>query len=188
MNVEKSSLSGTIKVSNKVSVEIVNISKNQLPKYETPLSAGLDIRADFSRVSPENLIKLFGDGEVVFPNDVVKKTMLRLDPGARVLIPTGLYLALPEGFEAQVRPRSGLALKKGVTVLNTPGTIDADYRHEVGVILINHGLESVWIEDGERIAQIVIARVTIAEFKEKESVAELGTTDRAGGFGHTGNK
>lgn len=106
-------------------VKVINLSENALPKYETINAAGLDIRADFNRVSPENPIKTFGDTEVVFAGENHVKTMLRLDPGARALIPTGLKVALPEGYEAQVRPRSGLALKKGLTVLNTPGTIDA---------------------------------------------------------------
>ena len=177
-------MTGSIKISNNIVVEIVNVSKNDIPKYETPNSAGMDIRADFSRVSPENLIKLFGDGEVVFPNDVVKKTMLRLDPGARVLIPTGLYLALPEGFEAQVRPRSGLALKNGITVLNTPGTIDADYRGEIGVILVNLSAEEFTINDGDRIAQMVIAKHETATWEEVESLEE---TERGeGGFGSSG--
>ena len=114
--------------------------------------------------------------------------MLRLDPGARALIPTGLFVAIPEGHEIQIRPRSGLALNKGISVLNSPGTIDADYRHEIGVILINQGLEAVWIEDGERVAQMVIARVSSVDFDVKSSVKELGTTERLGGFGHTGTK
>ena len=164
-------------------VNIINISNNQLPQYETPQSAGLDLRADFSRVTPQNPIKLFGEGEIIFNEEGHSKVMLRLEPGSRTLIPTGLYLALPKGYEGQVRPRSGLALKKGITVLNSPGTIDADYRGEVGVILINLGQETVWIEDGERIAQLVLNKVERVDWDIVES---LDKTERHGGFGHTG--
>lgn len=130
-----------------------------LPSYETPLSAGMDIRAALS----ESIV---------------------LQPGQRVLIPTGLQMALPNGFEAQVRPRSGLAIKHGITMLNSPGTIDADYRGEVKVIAINHGTESFIISHGERIAQLVIAPVVQAEVQE---VDDLDETQRgSGGFGSTG--
>lgn len=159
------------------------------------MSAGMDIRADFSRVTVDNPIKAYGDCEVVFASpkmDGNKVTMLRLDPGARALIPTGLKIALPITdsdcefiYECQVRPRSGLALKKGITVLNTPGTVDADYRNEIHVILINQGHEAVWIEDKERIAQLVFTTVAKAEWEE---VARLDETERKGGFGHTGEK
>lgn len=172
-------------------VQVINLSNNKLPRYETPMSAGIDVRADFSRVTVDNPIKAFGDCEVVFASpkmDGNKVTMLRLDPGARALIPTGLRIALPEptdGFvaECQVRPRSGLALKKGITVLNTPGTVDADFRDEIHVILINNGHEAVWIEDKERIAQLVFGWAAKVEWEE---VARLNETDRKGGFGHTG--
>ena len=142
-------------------IEIINESHHPLPQYATPLSAGMDLRANL-------------DAPV----------MLR--PLERKLIPTGLRIALPEGYEAQVRPRSGLALKKGITVLNTPGTVDADYRGEVGVILINLSQEDFVVEDGERIAQMVIARHEQAELVE---VSVLSETERgAGGFGHSGVK
>jgi len=142
-------------------IEIINESHHPLPQYATPLSAGMDLRANL-------------DAPVV------------LRPLERRLIPTGLRIALPEGYEAQVRPRSGLALKKGVTVLNTPGTVDADYRGEVGVILINLSQEDFVVEDGERIAQMVIARHEQAELVE---VSVLSETERgAGGFGHSGVK
>lgn len=173
-------------------VKVINKSNNELPRYETALSAGMDVRADFSRVTPDNPIKGYGDCEIIFKNDVIQTTILRLDPGARVLIPTGIFMQLsdtdgmwPARYECQVRPRSGLALKKGITVLNTPGTIDADYIHEVGVILINHGYEAVYIEDGERIAQFVFNKVETCEWEE---VDELTETGRKGGFGHTGVK
>ncbi|MGE0740217.1 MAG: dUTP diphosphatase [Hyphomonadaceae bacterium] len=132
-----------------------------MPAYETPLSAGMDLRAAVPEGAP-----------------------LTLAPGQRVLVPTGLTIALPAGYEAQVRPRSGLALKHGVTCLNTPGTIDADYRGEVGVILINLGQEPFVIKRGERIAQMVIAPVTQGAW---DVVDALGETARgAGGFGSTG--
>ncbi len=145
----------------KVKVNIINKSKNALPSYATDLSAGMDLRASL-------------DAPVT------------LNPMQRKLIPTGLFIELPEGYEAQIRPRSGLALKKGITVLNTPGTIDADYRGEIGVILINLGEEPFVIENGERICQMVIAQHAVATLVE---VSELTVTERgAGGFGHTGKK
>lgn len=140
-------------------VRFVNRSRHSAPSYATPHSAGLDLRAHL-------------ESPVV------------LAPGQRALIPTGLFLELPEGTEAQVRPRSGLAFKHGITVLNSPGTIDADYRGEVGVLLINLGQEPFTVNDGERIAQLVVATYVRATFEE---VADLRATERgAGGFGHTG--
>ena len=140
-------------------VEIINRSKHALPSYATDLSAGMDLRANL-------------DEPVV------------LKPLERTLVPTGLFMALPAGYEAQVRPRSGLAIKKGITVLNSPVTIDADYRGEVCVILVNLSSEPFTIADGERIAQMVIAR---HEQIEWQPVEVLGETERgAGGFGHTG--
>ena len=150
-------------VANCVSMEIniINKSHHPLPQYATPLSAGMDLRANL-------------DAPVT------------LEPLARVLVPTGLFMALPAGYEAQVRPRSGLAIKKGVTVLNTPGTIDADYRGEVCVILVNLSAEPFVINDGERIAQMVIAKHEQPELIE---VDVLDETERgAGGFGHSGVK
>ena len=140
-------------------VEIINKSKHELPSYATALSAGMDLRANID-------------------------TPIVLQPLERKLVPTGLFMALPQGYEAQVRPRSGLAIKKGITVLNSPGTIDADYRGEVCVILVNLSNEPFTITDGERIAQMVIARHEQVEWCECEVLDE---TDRgAGGFGHTG--
>lgn len=164
-------------------VKVVNKSTNPLPKYETSQSAGLDVRADFSRVTPQNPIKIFGEGEVLFKGDSHQKTMLRLEPGSRALIPTGLFTAIPEGYEIQVRPRSGLALKQGVELSNSPGTIDADYRSEIGVILKNGGLDTIWIEDGERICQFVLNKVERIDWNIVES---LDKTERNGGFGSTG--
>ena len=164
-------------------VKVVNKSNNLLPKYETPQSAGLDVRADFSRVTPQNPIKIFGEGEILFKGEGHATTMLRLEPGSRALIPTGLFTAIPEGYEIQVRPRSGLALKKGVELSNSPGTIDADYRSEIGVILKNGGLDTIWIEDGERICQFVLNKVERIDWNIVES---LDKTERNGGFGSTG--
>lgn len=166
-------------------VEVINKSNNQLPKYETPASAGLDIRADFSRLSSENLLKAFGDVEVIYAGEGHPTTMVRLDPGARALIPTGIFTAIPEGYEVQLRPRSGLAIKKGLSLANTPGTIDADYRNEWHVALINLGFETVWIEDGERICQAVLNKFERIDWEEVESLDE---TERKGGFGSTGTK
>lgn len=142
-------------------ISIVNRSKHQLPEYATKMSAGMDIRANISEP-------------------------ITLEPLQRCLVPTGLYIALPPGFEAQIRPRSGLAIKKGITVLNSPGTIDADYRGEVCVILVNLSSEAFVIEDGERIAQMIIAKYKQSQWIE---VKELQETERGnGGFGHTGRK
>ena len=140
---------------------VINRSHHPLPQYATPLSAGLDLRANL-------------DAPVT------------LQPLERRLIPTGLFLALPAGYEAQVRPRSGLALKKGITVLNTPGTIDADYRGEIMVALFNQTQEVQKIEVGERIAQIVIAPFLKAEFEETNELSD--TVRGEGGFGSTGKK
>ena len=142
-------------------IKIINQSKHPLPQYATPLSAGLDLRANID-------------------------TPITLQPLQRCLVPTGLYIALPEGYEAQVRPRSGLAIKKGITVLNSPGTIDADYRGEICIILVNLSNEPFVIEDGERVAQMVIARHEQAEWEETDTLDE--TERGAGGFGHSGKK
>lgn len=170
-------------------VPIYNNSENPNPTYANPNDAGCDIRADFSRISPDNPIKLYGDGGIVFAGEGHPVTMLRLEPGSRALIPTGIYTAIPEGFEVQIRPRSGMALKKGITVLNTPGTIDSGYRNEWGVILINNGFETVWIDDRERIAQAVLCKIEKIEW-ENTSLEEVTSTglNRGGGFGHSGRK
>ena len=140
-------------------VKIVNNSRFALPEYQTPLSAGLDIRANLDE-------------------------SVTLRPLERAMIPTGLFVELPEGCEMQIRPRSGLAAKHGITVLNSPGTIDADYRGEIKVILVNLSNEPFTIESGERIAQMIVARYEQIEW---QPVEELGTTERgAGGFGSTG--
>lgn len=142
-----------------MNIEIINKSKHDLPKYATALSAGMDLRANLSK-------------------------SVTLKPLERAVIPTGLHIALPEGFEAQVRPRSGLAAKHGITVLNSPGTIDADYRGDIGVILCNCSNETFEVKDGERIAQMVIAKHETIGWKP---VTALEETERGtGGFGHTG--
>ena len=142
-------------------VKVVNKGRQPLPQYATPQSAGMDLRANLEEP-------------------------VTLNPLERRLIPTGLHIALPAGYEAQVRPRSGLALKRGITVLNTPGTIDADYRGEIGVVLINLSQEPFVVNDGERIAQMVIARHEQGELTQVEVLDE---TERGeGGYGHTGVK
>lgn len=142
-------------------IRIVNKSKHSLPEYATAFSAGMDLRANIDEA-------------------------IELKPLERKLIPTGLYVELPESYEAQIRPRSGLAIKKGITVLNSPGTIDADYRGEICVILINLSDEPFIINDGERICQMIIARHEQAQWEQVDMLTE---TDRgAGGFGHTGKK
>jgi dUTP pyrophosphatase len=145
----------------RVQVRVVNRGKHPLPQYATDHSSGLDLRANL-------------DGSI------------SLAPGQRALIPTGLFLELPEGTEAQVRPRSGLAFKHGITVLNAPGTIDADYRGEVGVLLVNLGQDPFEVKDGERIAQLVVAKHARITFAETD---DLRASERgAGGFGHTGTR
>ncbi len=142
-----------------IKVNVINKGHHPLPAYATPQSAGMDLRANIDEP-------------------------VTLRPMERRLIPTGLYIALPEGYEAQVRPRSGLALKHGITVLNSPGTIDADYRGEIMVLLVNLSADDFVVNDGERIAQMIIARHETAAFVEVE---ELDRTERgAGGYGHTG--
>ncbi len=142
-------------------IKVINKSKHKLPQYSTKLAAGMDVRANLDEA-------------------------VRLKPLSRCLIPTGLYMAIPEGYEVQVRPRSGLSIKHGITVLNSPGTIDADYRGELCVVLVNLSDKEFVVEDGERIAQLVYAKCEQASWKEVESLDE---TDRgAGGFGHTGIK
>lgn len=144
----------------KLQVKIINRSHHDLPEYSTPEAAGMDVRA-YLPAGP---------------------VMLR--PGERVLIGTGLYVQLPSGYELQIRPRSGLALRNGITVLNSPGTVDADYRGEIGVILINHGQENFVVNDGDRICQMVVKEYTKVKWDE---VKEIDRTKREdGGFGHTG--
>lgn len=145
----------------KIKVKVINVSQNELPEYKTPQSAGMDLRANISE-------------------------SVELRPIERKLIPTGIKIQLPEGYEAQVRPRSGLALKHGITVLNAPGTVDADYRNEIGALLINLSDDTFFIEPNDRIAQLVIAKHETAEWIE---VDVLDDSERGeNGFGHTGIK
>ena len=145
----------------KVTVKIINKSNNPLPQYSTPYSAGMDLRANLEEA-------------------------VTLQPLERKLIPTGLFIELPEGYECQIRPRSGLALKHGISVLNSPGTVDADYRGEIGVILVNLSNEPFTVNPGERIGQMVVARHSTVEW---ECVEQLAESERSsGGFGHTGVK
>lgn len=144
-----------------MNVKIVNRSKNPLPEYSTRSSAGMDLRANLEEA-------------------------VSLKPLERKLIPTGLFMELPEGYEAQIRPRSGLAIKKGISVLNTPGTIDADYRGEIGIILVNLSDETFVVEHGERICQMVINKVENISWNLVENLEDSARGD--GGFGHTGTK
>lgn len=145
----------------KVTVKIINKSNNPLPQYSTPYSAGMDLRANLEEA-------------------------VTLQPLERKLIPTGLFIELPEGYECQIRPRSGLALKHGISVLNSPGTVDADYRGEIGVILVNLSNEPFTVNPGERICQMVVARHSTVEW---ECVEQLAESERSSdGFGHTGVK
>jgi dUTP pyrophosphatase len=141
-------------------IKIVNKSKHQLPKYETESSAGMDLRANIS-------------------DDILLK------PLDRVLVPTGLFIELPHGYEAQIRPRSGLAVKRGITVLNTPGTIDSDYRGEIGIILVNLSNEDFIIKDGERVCQMIISKYESISWTQVEVLND--SSRGKGGFGHTGN-
>ena len=145
----------------KVKVKVINVSQNKLPEYKTPQSAGMDLRANI--------------------NETVE-----LRPMERKLIPTGIKIQLPEGYEAQVRPRSGLALKHGITVLNAPGTVDADYRNEIGALLINLSQDTFFIEPNDRIAQLVIAKHETAEWVEVDVLDDSERGEQ--GFGHTGVK
>lgn len=145
-------------------VKVYSTSKHPLPQYATKQSAGLDLRANID-------------------------APITINPRERVLVPTGLHIQLPEGFEARIQPRSGLALKKGITCLNSPGCVDADYRGDVGVILINHGTEPFTVNDGERIAQMIISKYEQAEWEPVSSIEDLEITERGEqGFGHSGVK
>ena len=161
-------------------VQVINNSGNPLPKYESKYSAGMDIRADFSRVTPENPMKGYGKVEFDFNTNI-----LTIHPGSRVIIPTGLFTAIPEGYEVQLRPRSGLAIKKGLNLINCIGTIDADYRNEWGIPAVNQGFEPIHIEHGERICQAVLNKIEVIDWEETD---KLEGHDRGGGLGHTGVK
>lgn len=164
-------------MSTTINIPVINKSNNELPKYAHKGDAGFDLRANIEEIENSNYL---------FNTIKFSDTTIIVNPGGRALIPTGLYMAIPEGYELQIRPRSGLALKHGITVLNTPGTIDAVYRGNIGVVLINHGTEPFIVEHGDRIAQGVLNKVEEANLVEVDSLDE---TDRAdSGYGKSGVK
>lgn len=168
-------------------VQIINKSRYNLPEYATPMSAGVDLRGDFQRIKLVNKIpeKFFFDAEIVEYDLDNKPTKIKIKPHGRCLIPTGIFIALPKGYEAQCRMRSGLALKLGLSLDNGIGTIDADYRGEIGLIIVNTSNQPVIINDGERLGQLVLAKHEVFEW---ELVEELPDTVRGeGGYGHSGN-
>ena len=155
----------------KIDVKVVQETTNDLPKYQTSLSAGCDIKAELSKIN-----------QTFFVDTIINK----VEEGIiKSLIPTGIKVAIPDGYEIQIRPRSGLALKKGISLVNCVGTVDSDYRDEIGIIIINHGKEKFIIEQGERIGQLVLNEVKQINWKVVDTLDE---TDRKGGFGHTDKK
>lgn len=164
-------------MSTTINVPVINKSSNELPKYAHKGDAGFDLRANVEEIKNDNYL---------FNAIRFNTTTIILNPGGRVLIPTGLYMAIPEGYELQIRPRSGLALKHGITVVNTPGTIDAVYRGNIGVILKNDGTEPFIIEQGDRIAQGVLNKVEEANLIEVDSLDETDRSDS--GYGKSGVK
>lgn len=164
-------------MSTTINVPVINKSSNELPKYAHKGDAGFDLRANVEEIKNDNYL---------FNAIRFNATTIILNPGGRVLIPTGLYMAIPEGYELQIRPRSGLALKHGITVVNTPGTIDAIYRGNIGVILKNDGTESFIIEQGDRIAQGVLNKIEEANLIETDSLDETDRSDS--GYGKSGVK
>ena len=164
-------------MSTTINIPVINKSSNELPKYAHKGDAGFDLRANVEEIKNDNYL---------FNAIKFNDTTIILNPGGRVLIPTGLYMAIPEGYELQIRPRSGLALKYGITVVNTPGTIDAVYRGNIGVILKNDGTEPFIIEQGDRIAQGVLNKVEEANLIEVDSLDETDRSDS--GYGKSGVK
>ena len=164
-------------MSTTINIPVINKSSNELPKYAHKGDAGFDLRANVEEIENDNYL---------FNAIRFNTTTIILNPGGRVLIPTGLYMAIPEGYELQIRPRSGLALKHGITVVNTPGTIDAVYRGNIGVILKNDGTEPFIIEQGDRIAQGVLNKVEEANLIEVDSLDETDRSDS--GYGKSGVK
>lgn len=164
-------------MSTTINIPVINKSNNELPEYAHKGDAGFDLRANIEEIENSNYL---------FNAIKLNVTTIILNPGGRALIPTGLYMAIPKGYELQIRPRSGLALKHGITVLNTPGTIDAVYRGNIGVILINNGTEPFIIEQGDRIAQGVLNKVEEANLIEAESLDETDRSDS--GYGKSGVK
>jgi len=169
---------------NKVEVKVFNKGKQSLPLYSHDTDAGFDFMSDFS--TKKSKYDFLGNGKYIFDDD--KKELKLLSNGGRVLIPTGLHISLPNGYELQVRPRSGLALKHGISIVNSPGTIDQQYNGEIGIILINTDPDNDFIiKDGDRIAQGVLNEISQVKWNNVDSVEELGNTERGqGGFGSTG--
>ena len=168
-------------------IEVVNISKNSLPEYSNDWDAGCDVRIDFSRVTPEDPLKTKGNCQFLFENEVNSVKSFILDPKSRAIIPTGLFVSIPKGYEIQMRPRSGLSFKVGLTLINSPGTIDSPYKNEVCLIVINEGTEPIVMTDGERIGQLVLKEVQFINWVVKRSVKEFSDqSDRGGGIGHSG--
>ena len=171
-------------------IKIFNKGENDLPNYATELSAGFDIRVDLSRVY--KIEDLIGNSEyfTLYTTDSGAKSVTLFPNGGRVLIPTGLYVAIPDGYELEIRPRSGLSLKNGITIANSPGTVDADYRGEIGLIVINTDPKKPFeIKHGERLAQGLLKEVEQIEWEQVYSIEELGDTVRGqGGFNSTGTK
>lgn len=166
-------------------VKIVNKSNNPLPKFETPEAAGMDLRASFRFITSETPLKVFGDAEIIF-GDENRKTLLRLEPGARAIIPTDMYITVPKNHFCAIYPRSGLSIKQGLGLCNSVGVLDADYTGNMGIPVINNGFETIWIEDGERIAQMIIQPYVKFNWEEVNSLTE--TTRDPKGFGSTGTK
>ena len=168
-------------------VKIVNKSPFDLPKYETKGSAGMDLRANFSEITSTKDLKNVGEVVVVLPSDgKIEVSEIMLYPNSRMIIPTGIYIQLPENVEAQIRPRSGLSFKTGLDLPNSPGTVDEDYTGEVGIIVSNPTDRIIIIKHGDRIAQMVFNKVEKCEWFTVDSLEE--TERGSGGFGHTGNK
>lgn len=167
-------------------VKIVNKSNNPLPRFETEKAAGMDLRASFKYITPQTPLKVFGDAEIIFSGEGHNKTMLRLEPGSRAIIPTDMYITVPDNHFCAIYPRSGLAIKKGLSLVNSVGILDADYTGNMGIPVINEGLETIWIEDGERIAQMIIQPYIKFKWEEVESLQ--ATNRNPSGFGSTGSK
>lgn len=164
-------------------IQVINKSDNVLPKFETSGAAGQDLRASFKYVTPETPLKTFGECEIIFKGPRHEKTLLRLEPGSRAIIPTDLYIKVPKGHFCAIYPRSGLSIKKGLSLSNAVGVLDEDFIGNMSIPVINHGLETIWIEDGERIAQMIIQPYVKCTWEEVNS---LESTDRnPEGFGTT---
>ena len=166
-------------------INAINNSNNPLPKYESEGAAGLDLRASFKYITPETPLKVWGDCEIIFANEN-RKALLRIEPGSRALIPTDLFVSIPKGHFAAIYPRSGLSIKKGLTLSNAVGVIDEDYRGNIGIPVINNGLETIWIEDGERIAQLILQPYVKVKWNQVKNLDETKRGD--GGFNSTGSK